>query len=96
MLQKIFDFFEKLFNSLILALKDLCIWVFDEILDLAVTAISALDSMFDAADLTQYISMIPPEIMGYMQLVGIDVCSSMIVSAIGIRMVMNFIPFLGR
>jgi putative effector of murein hydrolase LrgA (UPF0299 family) len=82
-----------MFDTLFQLLQDFALWCLDSILSLVTGLLSGLDSLFSALDVIQYINMIPFETMAVMQLVGISTCSSMITTAILIRLTLKLIPF---
>ena len=82
-----------MFDTLFQLLKDFFLYCLDSLLSLVTGLLSGLDSLFNALDVTQYISMIPDQTMNVMQLVGISTCSSMITTAILIRLTLKLIPF---
>ena len=87
------DFFYSLVLSIQAMLKDLFLWIFEQILTLVLHALNGLGSLFTALDFTQYISAIPDGTRNVMALCGIDIITSMIVSAIIIRLMLQLIPF---
>lgn len=87
------DFFFSLILSLQVMIKDSFIWIFDQFMSLAVLILSGMGDMFSALDVTQYIEAIPPDVKNIMALIGIGQCMSMVIAAIGIRLILQLIPF---
>lgn len=71
--------------------RDLFAWVFEQLLDIAIAAANSLDlSRFD--NVTGW-GELPSEIINIMGLLGIGTASSIILSAVVIRLVLQLIPF---
>lgn len=82
------DQFKKLWELL----TDLVCWALDGILGLIVSAVGALDvSGLDSY--TASVGEVPAEIMNVMQMAGLGTASQIIIAAIGIRLVLQLIPF---
>jgi len=72
-------------------MMDAVSWVLEQVLDIVKTAVQAVDvSAFDgiASGL-----QIPPEILNILSLIGIPQALGIIVAAIGIRLLLQLIPF---
>ena len=74
------------------ALRDASAWPFDQITDVAVSAVQSID----LSGITPYLGAaggLPAEILNIMALLGVGTCISIIAAAIGIRVVLQLIPF---
>lgn len=95
--ESVWNSFERWGKSLLLtvyeAFKDIIFLFFELLLEILSAILNGLGSLFDAIDLTQYISAIPPEASNIMGLIGVGQAMSMIIAAIGIRIVLQLIPF---
>lgn len=67
-------------------------WVLDQLLGIAVSAANGLDLSALQSHASDW-SIMPPEIVNVMQLSGLAVAIPIIISAIGIRLVLQLIPF---
>lgn len=85
--------FYSLLLSLYDMLKDVILFIFESFLSIAYLTISGLSSMFSALNVVQYLTMLPPEVQNVMAIVGVNDASVIIVTAIGIRLVLQIIPF---
>lgn len=80
------------FTALWDLLRDAACWPFDQVTDIAVSAVSALD----LTGLSQYTSSwgsLPAELINVMGLVGVGHAAAIVISAITIRVVLQLIPF---
>lgn len=79
--------------SLFDMLKDLACFLLEGALSLVHLAISGLGSLLGALNVVQYFSMLPPEVQSVMAIAGVNDASVIIVTAIGIRLMLQLIPF---
>ena len=92
----IVEWFGKLFVAVFKAawdfIRDAVCWPFEQIMDIAVGAVQALplDGLSNQA--TAW-GNLPAEILNVMGLIGVGTAVSIIASAIGIRLVLQLIPF---
>jgi hypothetical protein len=93
----VWESFERWGKSLVLTVfdvfKDVLYFVLETILEIVQLILNGLGSMFDAMNFAQYISAIPPDVANVMGLIGLGQAVTMIVGAIGIRVVLQLIPF---
>ena len=82
------DQFQKLWDLL----TDLVCWALDGILGLIVSAVGALD-VSGLDNYTNSVGEVPGEIINIMQMAGLGTASQIILAAIGIRLVLQLIPF---
>lgn len=85
------DLIRAIFTSAFVFLSDAFCFVIDKGLDIVKAAMDAVDvsSLSGFADGVQ----LPPEIVNVMQLAGVGTAVTIIVTAIGIRLVLQLIPF---
>lgn len=84
--------FVAVFTALWDILRDVPAWILDELMQLATTAITAIDvSAFSS--LGQWWSGLPSEIMNMLGLLGFGEAMGIIVAAILVRMALQLIPF---
>lgn len=72
--------------------RDAACWPFEQFMDVVVTAVQAVD----LSGFSQYVhvwSDLPPELVNILGLLGVGHASAIIVMAIGIRLVLQLIPF---
>lgn len=88
--------FGELFVSLFVALWDMArdafAWLFEQCLDVAISAVSAIDVSALTSNLNTWGSL-PAEVLNVLAVLGVGQAVSIIVAAIGIRMVLQLIPF---
>ena len=72
-------------------LKDAVSWVLEQILDIAISAANALD--LSALDGFNGAGSLPAEVVNVMQLLGVGTAIGIITAAIGIRLLLQLIPF---
>lgn len=73
--------------------KDLTIWMFDSLLDIARLALQGTDAYFSGLNITAYTSSIPSEVSWFLNQIGVPQALTMIVTALTIRIVLQLIPF---
>ena len=90
------QWFGRLFVAVFVALwdfiRDAACWPFEQVMDVAVSASSALD----LSELQGYSSVwgtLPAELLNILGLLGVGQAAAVIVAAIGIRLVLQLIPF---
>lgn len=91
MLKWIGELFKDVFKAGWDVLKDIFAWFVEQILDVVISAISAID-LGDLESVKGW-GELPSEILNVLGLLGIGAASGVIVSAIGIRLVLQLIPF---
>lgn len=96
--QKIVDvikWFADMFVAIFVAawdiLRDIFAWLFEQLLDIAIAAANSLD--LSSLDNVTGWGELPSEIINIMGLLGIGTASSIILSAVVIRLVLQLIPF---
>ena len=84
--------FVAVFTALWDLLRDAACWPFEQLLDVAVSALSAIDVSGVTGQLGIF-SMIPAGVAEVMSAIGAGTCFSIIASALAIRFVLQLIPF---
>jgi len=74
-------------------LSDFLLLTLELLFDVVKIMLNGLGDLFAAADLTQYISSIPPDVANIMGLIGLGQAMSIIITAITIRILLQLIPF---
>lgn len=87
------DVFYSIVLSFFDMLKDVFCFFLESMLSIVHFALNGLGSMLGALDIVQYLSILPPEVQNVMALAGVNDASSIIVAAIGIRILLQLIPF---
>jgi len=87
------DFLYRLVLTIFDAVKEVFLWAFDSILELVIVAFDASSSVLSKFDITQYVSMIPPETKEVMALIGFSDAITMVITCGLIRLVLQLIPF---
>lgn len=92
----IVEWFGKLFVAVFKAawdfIRDAVCWPFEQFMDIALGAVQALPLDGLSTQATAWGSL-PAEILNVMGLIGVGTAVSIIASAIGIRLVLQLIPF---
>lgn len=84
--------FVSVFASLWHLVTDAFVWVFESVLEVAISAVGALD--WSAAESWgQYWSLVPAETWDVLSVIGLGPAFAIIASAIAIRFTMQLIPF---
>lgn len=65
----------------------------DGLFMLSIIALDGLGHLFSSLNVVQYVDAIPPETKNVLALIGVNEASSIIVSAIIIRLTLQIIPF---
>lgn len=86
------DYLYSLLLSLFDALKDVAFWLVESLLNLCLVILSSLDSIFNALTITDYMSMFPDDVVNMLALLGINQITMIIVTALGVRFVLQLIP----
>ena len=73
-------------------LSDIVCWGFDGLLGIAVTAMNALDLSGLNGAFGAW-SQLPPDLLNVMGLMGVGAASAIVVAAIGVRLLLQLIPF---
>ncbi|KQW25700.1 MULTISPECIES: DUF2523 family protein [unclassified Acidovorax] len=73
-------------------IRDAACWPFEQIMDIVVSAIQAIDMTGLASQVGAWGSL-PAELLNILGLLGIGTASAIIVAAIGVRLVLQLIPF---
>lgn len=84
--------FVKVFVALWDMVRDAACWVFEQSLEIAITALNA----FDFTALTSQAGAwagLPAQVLEVLAAVGLTTCLGLIVTAIGIRLMLQLIPF---
>lgn len=86
------DLFKAVFEAAWDFIRDAACWPFEQLLDLVVAALSALDLSGITGSVGPWGSL-PAEIVNILGLLGVGTASSIIVSAIAVRLALQLIPF---
>lgn len=87
------NFIFRLLMTAFVLLSDLIISVFSIVLSFVKTVLDTVLSAFGAFDVSQYFSWLPADAVNVMSLIGLPNMLSMIVAALGIRVILQLIPF---
>lgn len=85
------DIFVAIFKALWDLVTDFFVWIFDQLLALVVSAVSAIN--FDGLNSYNAQSSLPSEVLNIMGLIGAGEAAGIIVAAIGIRLLLQLVPF---
>ncbi|KGY11254.1 VSK receptor [Vibrio tubiashii] len=91
--QQLLDAIIALFMSLVEIFKDIVYWFFNLIMNVVDDLLAVAISLFEPIDIGQYMSGFPPEAAWVLAQIGIPQALGMIVSSIGIRIILQLIPF---
>lgn len=87
------DFLYRLLLTLFDMLKDIFIWIMEQLLNLGQLLLSGMGSLLSGLDIASYWSLIPPETGYYLNVLGVSQAPGMIVTALSIRFLLQLIPF---
>ena len=85
--------FKSFLLSLELMLKDLFIWLFEQMLKLVEFSLNLSSDAFEGFDVAAYISAMPSEVQWVLTQTGLSQAMGMIIAAILIRVILQLIPF---
>jgi hypothetical protein len=88
-----FNLLAALFEALGNLIEDTLSYVFEEFLKLSIYLLSNIPGVEQISDFAQYYSQLPAEVLNIMGLIGISTATEIIISAIGIRLILQIIPF---
>lgn len=95
-LQKLWDGFLDVIQAAVSTigdmLKDIAIWLVDQLMDVAIAAMNGLASFLDWNP-AEYISALPESVINMMGLIGVGQALSIVTGALIIRMLLQLIPF---
>lgn len=95
-IEKILKWFSDLFVAIFTAawdmLNDVFCWLLDGLLGIAVSAANSLD-VSQLQGFANSAGDMPGEITNIMQLAGLGIASQIVIAAIGIRLLLQIIPF---
>lgn len=86
------DFMWKLLLSVFDMLKDFFIWIMESIMDIAIGLLNGVGAMMSGLDIAQY-SGLPPETAYTLNQIGLSQAMGMVITCIGIRFILQTIPF---
>lgn len=86
------DLFVSVFVALWDVVKDGFSWLFDQVLQVAVSAVNGLD-VSALSSVSMQAGSLPGEILNILQLIGVGTAVSIITAAIGIRLLLQLVPF---
>lgn len=92
-IQQLLDAIASLFMSLLELMKDAVYFLFDLIMTVVDSIILSAIALFEPIDIGQYMSGFPPEAAWVLGQIGMPQALGMIVSSIGIRILLQLIPF---
>ena len=81
-----------IFEALWDVVRDAACWPFEQVLEITATAIEAVD-LSGIQGYTASWGNLPGEITNILGLLGVGTCAGIIVAAIGIRLVLQLVPF---
>jgi len=83
---------ETIFNTVWDMLKDFLIYVFDAVLELAISILNTVALSFDWNP-SEYINGLPSEVTNVLGLIGLGEATVIITGAILVRLILQLIPF---
>lgn len=90
------EWFGALFVAVFVALwdfiRDAVCWPFEQIMDIVVSAVSAIDMSGISSQVGSW-GALPGELLNILGLLGVGTAASIIVAAIGVRLLLQLIPF---
>ncbi|USD44063.1 DUF2523 domain-containing protein [Vibrio sp. SCSIO 43135] len=92
-IQDLIDTIYTLFHSLVEIAKDIVYFLFDLIMSVVDAIVLTAIELFEPIDIGQYMTGFPPESAWVLGQVGVPQALGMIVSSIGIRLMLQLVPF---
>ena len=89
----IIDFFWRLVLSVFDMLKDVFYFIIDSLLSVGVVILGGLGGLMSGLDIAPFFNGLPPETLSFMSQIGISQALGMIVTCLGIRFILQMIPF---
>lgn len=86
------ELFVKVFTALWDLVRDAVCWPFEQVLTIAAEAVEAID-LSAIESYAQQAGSLPGEILNILSLLHMGTCIAIITAAIGIRLVLQLIPF---
>ena len=74
-------------------LKDLGCLAFEATMDLSISILNGMGSLFAGLNIAQYFSSLPTEVLYFANVCGIGQCLGMIITSVSIRLILQLIPF---
>jgi len=87
------DFLYRLLLSLVTILEDFFIWSLEQLLSVGELLLNSVGSLMSGLDIASYFSLIPPETAYYLNILGVSQALGMIATCLGIRFLLQLIPF---
>ena len=87
------DFFYRIVLTVFDFFKDFLFYCLDTLMSIAIGFLDLVGTGFGTLNPLQYFSQIPAETQAMMQATGFNDCMTIIVTAIGIRFLLQLIPF---
>lgn len=87
------DLLKATVNTIFDAFKDLFYFIFEILLDFGIGLLDLFSDALAIMDPIQYLSMIPADVKNIMGLCGMGEAMAMVMTAIGIRLLLQLIPF---
>lgn len=72
---------------------DLGAWLFEQVLDIAISALDSVDWNSDTFNPGTYISALPDEVSNMMALLRLGECVAILAAAVVVRITLQLIPF---
>lgn len=96
LLEKIKNIITVVFEDVVEMFKDIAFWVWDGVLDVTDFFIGVISAQFpDLGSAPSWWSSLGGDLTGLLGYLQFDVALGLIISALLIRLVLNFIPFIG-
>jgi len=90
---KFVAYITSLWDTLPLMISDIFIGIFDDLMGFANSLLAGLSLGLEFLDITTYLTALPVQYTQVMGLIGITQISTMIVTSLGIRLILQLIPF---
>lgn len=87
------DFLWRIVLSLYDMLKDLFIWILEQLSNVGLMVLDGVGSLLSGLDVASYWGGIPPETAYYLNIIGLSQGLGMIITCLGIKFILQMIPF---
>jgi hypothetical protein len=87
------DFSWQLVLSVFDMLKDLFYWLMEQLFTVGILILEGVGSLISGLSVAQYISALPSQTAHTMSIIGISEAMGMVITCLGIRFLLQLIPF---
>ena len=87
------DFVWRIVLSIYDMLKDFFMWIIESLMTIGIVLLDSVGFLLEGLDIAKYFTMLPSETLYMLQITGFSEAMGMIVTCLGIRFLLQTIPF---